>query len=903
MKSPKIMVVALFLLTTLFAIPSLSSGEEPIIEDLSWSPFEPTVLDPLNVTISLSRVVDNADIWYCIGGICTQTKPMSVDETGLTYSYDYPPDEFENDTAEFHIDIYYDTTESLHHLFNITFREVPEELRILDLEPLTVEPVSSKPGQEFVASGTCIYDIETTNSPKGTANLSVVGSDHLYNVSPLMDGGNFSLSLILQETGSYTLNLSIKEDSYNLSAYAQWTVDVSPWERPLISISKEIEYDPLDAPPVSEGDVFYQNGSVNITYYISNSGTGSANLTRAYIKVHNTTFNRSIEVGNLSQGNRYEGSLSLPTNDTGNFVLNITTNWDQEAPFRENFTFPSYQFKYRVKERPTWEPHRVLVEMFTQSDCVPCVFVEEALERLHLQRDDFEFIIYELGDDNSMNKATARGVDDTPQVFLDFEGDHFRGLGKESILDLPDEEKTEALMQHIEGMINEAKRRDTPPLNVQFTEENRNVSFYLEDFYKGEISGNIEVYYIERFSNRRNNLGIPMSHRFLRTAESKKVDRLSPGEFINVSTGDDPYNHSMVAVFYGEDGNVIQTGSLYRSMEPDFYIKEGSSEILRLKTPGEIPLNITVEIFPLHEGGIENLNLDISIGSLADHFNVTTEDGSPITEAPFTYTLNPTEFTMVTLDNTRLRYSSEIELKLVFDDGVSSTDSLDILIESESASYKRSYVVISSLSDGGEVPEPKIHSTDLVGEGKNIYLVAEASDLPAGADIKGRVIPCMEDSSLCGRPVTVDLSDIGEGRYKGPVLGIDIERFTHLTYSAWIEVDGEKIYEYDEKKTTVDEVLDVEIDGEDEEEDPDPTLLVVAIIITLVLIAGVIVLILVASKKKRESEFSTRTETILEKETTSDEEEPKERFAGVTESEDEGDITQEGLSDKEEVAE
>ena len=262
-----------------FFIP-MSQAEEPVIEDLSWRPQDPTIQDSLNVTLTLSREVDSVDIWYCVGGICVNSVQMSVDTTGLVYSHHYLNGTFENATADFHIDIYYDITEKITHEFHITFRAVPENLVINEIDPDVGDPISSKPGQIFSVSGNCSYDVVSFNPPTGVANLSVVGSETLRNTTELDSSGSFNLGLALSSAGTYIINLTIIESSYNLTAFAQWTVDVSPWDRPLITISTDHNYDPMDAPPTPQGHTFYENGTVNMTYLISNAKTGAANNTK-----------------------------------------------------------------------------------------------------------------------------------------------------------------------------------------------------------------------------------------------------------------------------------------------------------------------------------------------------------------------------------------------------------------------------------------------------------------------------------------------------------------------------------------------------------------------------------------------------------------------------------------------
>lgn len=845
MKRSYLLIVSALLIASMVSLMNPVSGDGATDIDLtvSWNPVEPVVGDPLNVSLSSNKTVESAIISYCLvdAGTCNMPSPMANDGTGMQFYFDYDDQEFPNDTADFHINITYDGGKHTIKQFFATFRAIPKELILFDLIPDNGSLISLFPNQTAEISGHLEYDLDTFDLQNADVNLSIRDST-VSNVTDIDENGNFTVGMFFPEESDFVIDLKISEEDFGLTASGEWDVSVSSWPKPAIGISGEIEYDPLETPPGSV-DIYYRNATLNASYEVSNTGTGMANNLTINVTIENSTYMDEIVVGNLSHpDNRYQGIMGLDSNMTGNFTLVITVEWDQIAPLPENFTFPVWTYQYTIVEPPQWEPHTVLVEMFTQSDCAPCVFVEEALERLLPAGEDFTLITYALDDDISFTTAQARGVTSTPHIFIDY--------GIQEIIGGND---TESSMLEITSAISEASRRDTPPALIDFTEIDSNATAMLSlpGSARDPISGTFTIYRIEEFSNLRNHQGIPMADRFLGEIGREFVDSLEPGEWLNISIDDLAPGEGLVAVYYGEDGNVLQSSSYKTHMDPEVYLAKTSSW-LKIETPGSDIFNITIDHFEFQELDFDPVDFQVSLDKEIPGILVTGPDGQTVDMNWTSMTFDKAETDMMVKAAGRVRYHTNFTFDVDIPGNLSGTYSFKIRVSAGPKIYTNSVAVTATPVDD-DTPEPLVvHDYKLIGEGQNIFFLANITGVPDGASVHGRILPCMEDSGVCGVPLEIVLveDENSPGTYRGSVVGIDIDQYTHFTYYVWVDDQGTELTRTEDVKVEIKSLIEIEDEVEDNDgKDGNLIWLLIGPAAILILIIVVIVFVLLSRGK------------------------------------------------------
>ncbi|MGA1822399.1 MAG: hypothetical protein ACMUIG_07725 [Thermoplasmatota archaeon] len=840
---------SLLIIATLFvvsAVPLLNTvsvdGASDINLTVNWTPTDPVVGDALNISLTSNKTLEVANISYCLrgAGTCSENKPMADDGTGMQFYFDYDETEFPNDTADFHIDIEYDGGRTTYKEFSITFGAVPTELLLTDLSPDNGSLISLFPNQTAEVSGHLEYDLDTFDIQSAEVNLSIRDTS-FYNLTDIDENGNFSVGMFFGDEGDFVLDLMITEGDFGFTAAGEWDVSVSSWPRPAIGISADIEYDPLETPPGS-ADIYYRNASANASYAVSNTGTGIANNLTIYITIENSTYEDEIHVGNLSHpDNRYLGEVNLDSNSTGIFTLVITAEWDQMAPFQENFKFPVWKYHYTIVEPPRWEPHTVLVEMFTQSDCAPCVFVEEALERLLHEGEDFELITYALDDEISHVTAQARGVTSTPHVFIDY--------GVQEIVGGKD---TDTSMNEISEAVANASRRDTPPSVIDFIEIDSNITarLSLPGTARDPISGTLTVYRIEEYSNLRNHQGIPMTDRFMGEVDRDFIDNMEPGEWLNITIDDLARGEGLVAVYYGDDGNVLQSASYKTHMDPGVYLAKASTW-LKIDTPGNGGFNITIDHFEFQESDFDPIDFDVSLDKEIPGISVTGIDGGSVDLNWTSYTFDEDEADIEVTGAGRVRYHANFTFDVDIPENLSGTFSFKIRIRAGPKLFANTVAITASPSDDNTSEPLEILDYQLMGVGQNIYFTANLTGVPDGASVHGRVLPCLEDTGICGVPVELVLvkDDGGPNLYKAPVVGIDIDKYTHFTYYVWVEDQDGMLIRSQDVKVEIESLIDIEEDGEEDDDDMNLIWLIIGPLAILALIVIVLVLILLSRKK------------------------------------------------------
>jgi glutaredoxin len=511
-----------------------------------------------------------------------------------------------------------------------------------------------------------------------------------------------------------------------------------------------------------------------------------------------------------------------------------------------------------------WEPHTVLVEMFTQSDCAPCVFVEEALERLMHDGEKFELITYALDDEISLTTAQARGVTSTPHVFIDY-----------GIQEIVGGEDTDSSMEELSEAVAEAARRDTPPAMIDFNtnminmDSNITAKLSLPGTARDPISGTFTIYRIEEYSNLRNHQGIPMKDRFIGEIDRDFVDNLKPGEWLNITVDDLAPGEGIVAVFYGDDGDVLQSSSYKTHMNPGVYLAKASTW-LKIDTPGSDVFNLTIDHFEFQESHFDPVDFEVSLDKEIPGIDVWGPGGQTIDMNWTTFSFEKIDTDMFTTPAGRIRYYANFAFDLDIPGNLSGTYSFKIRVRAGPKLYANTIAVTATPIDDNTSVPLEVHDYNLIGEGQNIFLVANISGVPDGASVHGRILPCLDDSGICGVPVEIVLVEVdgSPGFYRQSVVGIDIDQYTHFTYYVWVEDQGVELTRTQEVKVEIASIIEIEDDGGDGDDDVNIFWLLIGPAAILLLIIIVVILVLLSRRKAPgESEEAAEEPTPYTEET------------------------------------
>ncbi|MDG6226218.1 MAG: hypothetical protein QCI82_12005 [Candidatus Thermoplasmatota archaeon] len=831
MRKQLILISILLLVLGPFQMIDNVKGEGPSVSSITIDPEDPNILDDVNITISLTEPASKVEIEYCLegpGGLCFPPEEMSPLGSNMIFSYEYAAGTFENASFHFNISIHHDGGKNYFE-FHITVRAVPTSITLTDLIPSASDTITVFPESNITISGRVIDDLQF---PVEGAETVLGIRDDLDIWSGLTDDdGRFQFEISFEDNGSYTLDLSINDTSYGLKANASWMVMVNSWPVPAVSLDTQLVFDPKTRPPGVPEFEFFVGSKIILEYTFRNTGTGTAFNFTVNERVNNTNHSQTRLIGNLSVGFDHRSNISLPTEMVGEYILELNCSYDQIAPQHLKMGPPFYSLQYKIIEKPTWERHRVLIEMFTQSTCVPCVAMEEAIERLHSDRDDdFEFIMYELDDQISKDIAQARGVTGTPHVFVDHGFDQIRGGGE-----------VDALMTDLDEGISNAAARNTPPITISLLEGGGTVTLVLglSDPYNGSLSGYAVLYAVESYSNKRNNQGIPLMNRFLGEAGRLPWFEMVHGQDFTLDVNEPPPGQDLVAVVFDSDGNLIQVKRTHRSADPVVYLKR-ITMITDITGTGSDEFNVTVEAFSHEEEASFDISFDLMVFGILPNLRVEDGSGRIIGSDGIKFQFIPEH--RRTLDVGRTVHWIEIPLTISSSVDGEGTSTFRLNMLSLGSNHTQTIVVRMA-----RTPEKNVAvlNMNLIGEGDEIFFTTTVMNIPPGAILKGRVQPCTEDGpgGSCGMPVEIILDSINETFYKGPVTGLVLDPFEYLTFKLFIIMGDDILLETQDEKVLISDLIDVENgDGHsDPAPDPSPVLLIVFLFLIGMIILSVII--------------------------------------------------------------
>ncbi|MBN1538721.1 MAG: hypothetical protein JW939_01145 [Candidatus Thermoplasmatota archaeon] len=819
------------------------------------NPEEPNVDSSLNVTVEFNifdEPLTYVTIQWCIveaggGGACGPMQDMSVDGTGRNYSIDYPVGTFFNATYEFHI---YDNFNPIYY-FDIHVAKSPSFMIING----TMDENTIHPNETITVRGDLMTDL---GEPVEGAELNLSIPDlSIFALSTSGAAGVFSVDLMVPVSGYLIVNLTATHGE--LVGYRNFALTVSEWPLPNIAIQGTgSEFDDTDSPPGAPENVFYQGANVTFLFEVSNTGTDLASNISITLDLNNGSFVDTIEDSDLLPAQRYPGNIQLNTTETGTHTLLLSVNWDQVAPFPDDFRTPSLNLEYQVVPRPVWTGHTVFLEMFTQVTCAPCVYVEEALELLHEEGLNFEYVVYVTEDTESQYIAETKGVVTTPVLFVD--GDLYRKNGSSN--DLATE------VELVRGLIEDAASLERAPVDLGFIEgEELVLTLYLDPQYREHLSGLVKVYRVESHSELRNNQSIPISNRYTGSVPGQEIRELGPGEWLNITFDDPLPGETYIAVVESDDGEVVGSILLPPGPPPEAYVAKDQA-LLRIGSPGQADLHLVVDRFQFEDTGFEDISLDISTSDLPDGWSVAI-GGNPLSEQGTTVSFTRGSSSMELKPAGRVRYYQDNILTVSVPGNVSGNFNFDLTVGVGGWQYNVEVIVIILEP---QMPEIEIVDVYLEGAGRTVYLYVKVKNITEGALVKAAVRPCdLGPEASCGPWEYFMLAPVEEGTYRTAIAGIDLLGFTHLTYHAWVEVDGTKYSETKDEEVEIASVIDVdEID--DDEGTQSIWLIVFSVLGVLVIIALALVLFIMArSNREKEPEIEeVMGEPLVEGGTTID---------------------------------
>jgi len=870
---PSLLLMAVLVLSgflSLMTFPDDVSAAEPEFASWSVNPSDPSFDDELNITVTFNVYdvpIDGVEVQVCHGFQCEAPVPMNDIGDGSTFFRVFPPGGFGETTDEvfcyFHFTYTFNSTETRH------YPEEPSstELNVTIVRTASVLEVEASPDRTTVfpnetitVSGKVTNDLGE-NVSGALVNLTADGLD-IFNETYTDPYGEFEVALTLPEEGNRTLNLTVTDN--DLAAYREWSVRVNSWPIPVMSITGTLDFNE-DARPVGGGEYeFYEGSEVTLVYDVMNTGTGNAYNITAFLDISNEEAVHTVNIGNLtpSPTQRYQGEFPLNTSLPGIIDVNITLEWDQDAPEDQKIPYTPFSIELTMVPVPTWENHRVLVEMFTQTTCVPCVDVEEAVERLNEEENlDFEFIMYVYDDQASQLRANELGVTSTPDLFIDHTYDRMTGGGS-----------VDEMMEEIRSRIENASLRDTPPVEMRFSESGDGeigVSLYLSDVYSSRVSGIFQVYSIETNSNVRNYQGIPIAHRYHGAAAGEDISEMNPGSYRNLTVPSPDHGMGYVAVLLASDGKVLQSASYIPPFTQELYMKEGSS-IIRSESPASLSLNLSLEKFQFEDSDFPDVGFEVWAEGIPGNWSLSI-GGGEVTDAPSVIFFSKDAAEREELPSGRIRYSEVFGFQLRIPEG-DGTYSFKLHVNSSGTTFTWTYVLIITPADSGgtEPANPIIDDVYLESAGGKLYIYVEARNVPENATVKARVLPCNEgENALCGLPVDFVLIPIQDERYRVSLTGVDLESYTHLTYHAWIERDGVKLVSSTEKKEAIDGLIEIPSAEDGSGNEKDNTSLYVFLFgvpVVLIILAALLFILLKRSGEKGEAEEETQepagTETL-----------------------------------------
>jgi len=848
MRRTTLLIPFLFLASALMIpIPGGVEGSPSIIQVI-YSPLEPTVEDELNITMLVDpdgEVIDRVWVEFCINNVCYPPLDLHDDGSGTTFSIDYPNDHFANATGKFNITVSYGGGAGfLYHEFHLEFAALPTAIL---LDPISIDRTTFYPGRSVGVSGNAKYDTGKAIE-QGVVNLSIEELG-LYNGTMLGENGDFNLSLTVETEGVFDLELNVSSEE--LSAVRTWEITVNSWPIPVIGVNCTMSYDPLDGPP-GEDDVVYSRANITIEYILENTGTGPAHNITVNITKDEAELDDLISVGTLDIGEYYEDELQFFIDEPGNYSIEVAIEWDQMAPLPDGYQFPNRTIPVRIVDRPIWEPHRPLVELFTSTTCEYCVYAEEALERI-MEDDgvDLTYIAYITDDGASNDIARARGIVATPVVKIDHE---FITIDEVS----GDGSRIEQWDRAIRGSISEAVRRDTPPLVLEYQEGSngsRTLDIILPSFARGSQSFRLKVIEIERASDlRRNHQGVPMGYRYMKQLLEPADLEMEPGDResfeLNIGEG-----MGAVAVLYDDNMNVLDTRFLFPYTKEEYYLEKGTIRV-DIETPGRTKVPLRIESFSFFDGMLQERQIELWAENMPSNWTLSHGGEGISLDTPFSLSTGSVQFVEETLEVGRIRYTYDLDLTVNVADNTSGLFSFNMVLSTAWRQSVRPVIVKAerNMTIDGE-NRTAIKRVWLTSSEGNLYLNVEVENLPPGAIIKGWVQYCQEgEGGYCSAGDVFPIASIdGIHNASVPKPPDDINLFTHIGYRAFIEVDGDIVLDSNITKEALSEHIP-ETDAEDGDGGPDMAVFgALAVLILIILVVVVLAVVRIAGKEGEET--------------------------------------------------
>ncbi|MGA1873833.1 MAG: hypothetical protein ACMUHY_09195, partial [Thermoplasmatota archaeon] len=386
---------------------------------------------------------------------------------------------------------------------------------------------------------------------------------------------------------------------------------------------------------------------------------------------------------------------------------------------------------------------------------------------------------------------------------------------------------------------------------LEFTEgEELTLSGYLDPEYRSDVSGIIKIYRIEPHSSIRNNQSIPMANRYMGSVPGQEIDALQPGEWFNLTLNPPEEGESYVAVLESDEGKIINSVALEPGPAPMAFITD-DQVVRRIDPSSSGTFILTVDRFQFEEEDFGEIEINISSSNIPEGWSLTIEGAQitqEITKLVFGFQGSSKEIKPAG----RVRYYQNYQVTVNVPEEVSGNFDFDIGIVIGSDVYDLLVVVI--------VPEPtkpdaEILDIYLEGSGKTIYFYVEAKYISEDGTVKGTVLPCnYGPGAACGLPVEYLLTYFEGDLYRAALVGIDLETYTHLTYSAWVEEDGIVVDETEEKQVEISSLIDIGAIDDDDEDELSAMVVVFSIAALLVVVALVILVIFIARRSKEEDE-------------------------------------------------
>ncbi|MGA1866803.1 MAG: hypothetical protein ACMUFK_04975 [Thermoplasmatota archaeon] len=314
-------------------------------------------------------------------------------------------------------------------------------------------------------------------------------------------------------------------------------------------------------------------------------------------------------------------------------------------------------------------------------------------------------------------------------------------------------------------------------------------------------------------------------------------------------TIEDPLpGETYIAVVETDDGEVVGSTLLPPGPAPEAYVTK-DQVLLRIGSPSKADLHLVVDRFQFEDTDFEDISIDVSLSDLPDGWSVAIND-APVTEQGTTISFTRGSSLKEVKPAGRVRYYQDNILTVSVPENLSGNFNFDLMVGVGPWQYNVEVIVIILEP---QIPEIEIVDVYLEGAGRTIYIYVKVKNFTQGALVKAAVRPCdLGPEASCGPWEYFLLASVEEGTYRTAIAGIDLLSFTHLTYRAWVEVDGTIYSETEDEEVEIASVIDVDVIDDDDGEGTSIWLIVFSILGALVIIALALFLFIMARRGKEE---------------------------------------------------